>query len=64
MSEKLKGRESPRKGKTASLEEKIKKSKPLIYQGVQYFGLSEATRQTGKTAYFIKTDPTFSWISI
>lgn len=58
----LKGRTSPRKGKKVSLEEKIKKSKPIVFQGIEYFGLSEACRVTGLSAYFIKKDPSFRYL--
>jgi hypothetical protein len=53
------GRISPRKGKAATEAEKRQKSKPVRVRGVQYYGLTEACKKTGRTAYDIKKDPSF-----
>jgi hypothetical protein len=38
----------------ASLESKIKKSRPVIYNGVEYYGIKEAARANGTTDYYIR----------
>jgi hypothetical protein len=49
------GKEPWNKGKScpASESSKIKKGKPLIYNGVRYYGIKEAARQNNTSEYFI-----------
>ena len=55
----------PRKGKTPwnkgkqglqkqNMEQLLKKSKPVTYNGVEYYSIKEAERQTGISAYKLK----------
>ena len=49
------------KGKScpASEESKIKKSRPVVYNGVTYYGIKEAARQNNTSEYFIRKSCTF-----
>ena len=55
---KNKGKEPWNKGKQGlqkqSMEQLVKKSKPVVYNGVEYYSIKEAERQTGISAYKIK----------
>ena len=42
-----------------SNEQLLKKSKPIIFQGVEYISIKEAERQTGVSAYKIQKQGTF-----
>lgn len=55
------GKEPWNKGKScpASESSKIKKGRPLIYNGVQYYGILEAARQNNTSQYFIRKHCTF-----
>ena len=52
------GKDAWNKGKTGvqvkSLESKKKVSKPIVYNGVEYYSIKEAERQTGISAYKLK----------
>lgn len=51
------GKEPWNKGKTgfsASLESKIKKGHPILYNGIEYYSIKEAARQNNISDYLVK----------
>ena len=64
MRERMTGENNPRYGKDAwnkgkqigpaSLESKMKKGKPLIFNGVEYYGIKEAARANNTSEYFVR----------
>jgi hypothetical protein len=55
------GKQPWNKGKTCPAAEssKIKKGKPVIYNGVQYYGIHEAARKNNTSTWFIRKHGTF-----
>ena len=46
-------------GPAASLESKIKKSQPILYNGIEYYSIKEAARQNNTSDYLIRKNCIF-----